>query len=137
MIPTQPSPRGSACPYRVGANVHRRRANWPGLLQPGCPVPSWTHKARQSVLHAQGLCASRGRRPHLHARRPSLWERGCVLAGDPCKTTLPAVTSHPLQTSAWRGRSLNGWPSGRLTPTFQSNWRQTGGGGDARESPAY
>lgn len=136
MIPTQASPSGSACPNRVGASVHRLDANWPGLLQPGCPVPSWTQGSPVCLARSEALCL-RGRRPHLHARRPSLWERGCVLAGDPCKTTQPAVTSHPLQTSAWRGRSLNGWPGGRFTPTFQSNWRQTGGGGDARESPAY
>lgn len=136
MIPTQASPRGSSCPYRVGASVHRPDANWPGLLQPGCPVPSWTQD-RESVLHAQGLCASEGV-VRISTRDARVCGNVVVCWREiPARLPSPLSPQHPFQTSAWRGRSLNGWPGGRLTPTFQSNWRQTGGGGDAREPLAY
>lgn len=147
VIPTQASPRGSAstggAPYRVDASVHRPDANWPGLAccSRGAPCAAG-HRARESVWQAEWLSGPEGvarTSTRARARRPRLWERGCGLAGDPCKTTRPAAVTlgTPSRPQPGGGGASTGGQAAASPPTSQSNWRQTGGGGDARESPAY
>lgn len=98
---TGPTPTGLACCSR------------------GAPCAAG-HRARESVLQAEWLSGPEGvARTSTRARETPafvgtwLWVGGRSLQDYPARGCHPR---HPFQTSAWRRRSLHGWPGGRLTP---------------------